>query len=216
MATVSSTCSSVPRSVGSVRERRRGVRFYGPIAADTNTELADVIPRGRCQRGPGLVGPECCEGEQRRATASVRICRRRARSEHEPGQRATSCPGATDRSHRYRDAAVDIERRVRPTDKLRLEPRGTRQQRRRLIDFAAANGVRRPGSDAIRFAYLWLGPASGSIPPMSASARLYRRVPACSCTVPSTAGDIDGDGDDELHSSGPRHSPEVREISRAR
>jgi hypothetical protein len=73
-----------------------------------------------------------------------------------------------------------------------------------LADFAVANGGATSGEVTQSGAtYLWLGPSTGSASADDASARLYGEGAESLYGSIGSAGDIDGDGDDELLVQGP-------------
>jgi hypothetical protein len=166
--------------------------FFGPIAADTSTELADAVLEGGVQGAWAASALECGGDNDGDGIDDLVV--------GAPGETARPgdvylVPGGTTGSVELADAAVghftgEEEHDSLGTDVATLDSNGDG-----LMDFAAGGGA---GN-----AYAWLGPTSGVDTADVASVRIYPEYPVSLYPVVGSAGDIDGDGDDELVVQGP-------------
>jgi hypothetical protein len=160
--------------------------FFGPIVADTNTALADVILAGGVQGAWTAWALECSGDNDGDGLADLVV--------GAPGESARAgdvylVPGGTTGAVEIADAALghfsgEEDDDSLGTDVVTLDSNGDG-----LMDFAAAGGGN---------SYLWLGPASGVDTADVASARIYPGHGWSLWPVVGSAGDVDGDGDDEL------------------
>ena len=170
--------------------------FFGPIAADTNTELADVILEGGDNGAWAGWAVECSGDNDGDGLADIVVG---AQGETTRPGDVYLVPGGTVGTVDIADAAVghwsgEYESVALGTDVVALDNNGDG-----LMDFAAAvGGGTSGGATYYGGSYVWLGPASGVDTADVAPVRIYGESGLPLWVVVGSAGDVDGDGDDEL------------------
>jgi hypothetical protein len=165
--------------------------FFGPIVADTNTGLADVILAGGVNGAWTGWALECSGDNDGDGLDDLVV--------GAPGESARPgdvylVPGGTTGPIEIADAAVGHFSGEEDDDYLGYDVVTLDNNGDGLMDFAAAGGGN---------TYLWVGPSSGVDTADVASARIYPDGAASLYPVVGSAGDVDGDGDDELLVQGP-------------
>jgi hypothetical protein len=169
--------------------------FFGPIAADTNTKVADMTLAGGDAGAWTGWAIDCSGDVDGDGLADVVV--------GAPGQMARAgdvylVPGGTTGATEIADAAVghwtgEYDHDYLGTDVETLDSNGDG-----LTDFAVGRGSTPDEATQYGGAYLWLGPASGVDTADVAPVRIYGEYGSAFYSVVGSAGDVDADGDDEL------------------
>ena len=170
--------------------------FFGPIEADTSTKIADLTLAGGVN-GAWTGWDLECSGDTNGDGLDDLVV-------GAPGETARAgdvylVPGGTTGSIEIADAAMghwsgEYDHDYLGWDAVTLDSNGDG-----LMDFAAATAGATSGEvTQYGSAYLWLGPASGADTADAASVRIYGEYGSPIYYSVGSAGDVDGDGDDEL------------------